>query len=412
MGVQADAGIVRLGRELRVGSSFNPEEPGVGGPSVCEWAQVHSRAPYLGKQDRLVAFISELSCEEIHRLHRTLRKQSVSKVAGKPMTSDRILVTGGTGFIGQHLVDQLLAEGAPVRVLTRRSRPLAENWTSVEIAVGDLRNASSLGAGVQGCGLVYHLAGELRDPAQLQATNIEGTQHLLTACQASPVERVVILSSVGVMGLRKPGPASEETACHPRNAYEKSKYAAEQLALAWSARTDIPVTVLRPTIVFGEGTRAYGDSMLSAIKAIQSGHFAIFDEKAIANYVYVGDVVAACRRAAHARATGVFIVSDSCLLTEFVAAVGDALGTPAPVRVVPLSIGYAVAFCMPALERLLPSSYPRLTVARVRALSNRTRYCSVQIGSALNWHPAFGYRLGLQRTVSWYRQSGLLGGES
>ena len=51
-------------------------------------------------------------------------------------------------------------------------------------------------------------------------------------------------------------------------------------------------------------------------------------------------------------------------------------------------------------------------VMRVRALSNRTRYCSVEIGSALNWHAAFGSRLGLQRTVSWYRHSGLLGGES
>lgn len=333
-------------------------------------------------------------------------------VAGMPMSSDRILVTGGTGFIGRHLIDQLIAEGASVRVLTRGSRPMAENWGSVEVAVGELRNASSLRSAVQGCGFVYHLAGELRDPAQFQAANIEGTQHLLTACEASPVEGVVILSSVGVMGVRKPGVANEATACHPRNAYEKSKYAAEHLALAWSGRTDIPVTVLRPTIVFGEGTRAYDDSMLSWVKAIQSGHVVIFDEKATANYVYVGDVVAACRRAADARAKGVFVVSDSCLLTEFVAAAGDALGTPAPVRVVPLSIGYAVAFCMPALGRLLPSNFPRLTVARVRALSNRTRYCSAQIGNVLNWYPAFGYRRGLQRTVSWYRQSGLLGGES
>ena len=186
------------------------------------------------------------------------------------MSSSRILVTGGTGFIGRHLVDQLVAEGASVRVLTRGSSRLAENWRGVEIEVGDLRNGSSLRAPVQGCRVVYHLAGELREPAQFQATNTEGTQHLLEACQASPVESVVILSSVGVMGVRKPGPANEATACHPRNAYEKSKYAAEQLALAWSARTDIPVTVLRPTIVFGEGTRAYGDSMLSMMMAIQS----------------------------------------------------------------------------------------------------------------------------------------------
>ncbi|MHB8654748.1 MAG: NAD-dependent epimerase/dehydratase family protein [Terriglobia bacterium] len=328
------------------------------------------------------------------------------------MTSNRILVTGGTGFIGQHLVDQLLAEGASVRVLTRGSRPLAKKWANVEIVAGDLRSASTLGAAVQGCRIVYHLAGELRDPTHFQATNIEGTKRLLAACQASLVEEVIILSSVGVMGVRKPGSANENTSCRPRSTYERSKYAAEQLALAWSARTDIPVAVLRPTTVFGEGARPYGDSVLSWMKAIQSGHYVNFDEKAIANYVYVGDVVAACLRAAHSRAKGVFIISDSCLLTEFVAAIAGALGIAAPTRVVPLPLGYAVAFCMQALGRLLPNNFPRLTVARVRALSSRTRYISAQVESALNWHPEIGYRVGLERTVSWYRQSGLLGGAS
>lgn len=328
------------------------------------------------------------------------------------MTSNRILVTGGTGFIGQHLVDKLLAEGASVRVLTRGSRSLAKKWANVEITAGDLRSASSLGVAVQGCRIVCHLAGELRDPVHFQATNVEGTKHLLAACQSSLVEEVIIQSSVGVMGVRKPGSANENTTCHPRNPYEKSKYAAEQLALAWSTRTNIPVTVLRPTTVFGEGTRAYGDSMLSWMKAIQSGHYVNFDEKAIANYVYVGDVVAACLRAAHSRAKGVFIISDSCLLTEFVAAVAGALGIATPTRVVPLPLGYAVAFCMQALGRLLPSNFPRLTVGRVKALSSRTRYCSTQVENALKWHPEIGYRVGLERTVSWYRQSGLLGGAS
>jgi nucleoside-diphosphate-sugar epimerase len=317
-------------------------------------------------------------------------------------------VTGATGFIGQHLVNRLLAADVPVRILTRGTRTLPESWNSrVQVTLGDLTDSSLLSSAVAGCDLVYHLAGEFRDPARIHATNVQGTQNLLAACKDT-VRQVVHLSSVGVMGVRKPGQVDETVPCHPQDAYEQSKYTAEQNVLDWSNQTGTPVTVLRPTIVFGEGRRAEGDSMLSWLRTIQSGRFVFFGKHAVANYVYVGDVVAACLGAEQTQATGVFIIADACSLTEFVSAAAQALGVPAPTRVLPLPMAYAAAILLQVIGLLMRRGSLPLNVKRVRALSNRTCFQSNRATTLLGWQPKVGYRMGLQHTVNWYRQTGQL----
>ncbi len=292
-----------------------------------------------------------------------------------------------------------------MRILTRGTHPLPGIWTGrIEIVQGDLTHPHTLPKALAGCTLVYHLAGELRDPARMNATNVEGTRHLLAACQAVGVSQIVQLSSVGVIGLRRSGPVDETAPCQPQNRYEQSKHAAEQMVLAWAAQTAIPVTVLRPTIVFGERPPSQSDGLLAWLRAIQSGRFIFLDRQAVANYVYVGDVVAACFRAAQRRVTGVFIVADACRLTEFVMAATQALGAPPPRHNLPLPLAYTLAAGMQALGRLSGRHSP-LTIARVQALSNRTTFRSSRIQAELGWRPAIGYRVGLQRTVQWYRQT-------
>jgi nucleoside-diphosphate-sugar epimerase len=315
------------------------------------------------------------------------------------------LVTGATGFIGQHLIHQLLAEGATVRIFTRGNKTLPASWRNrVQVAQGDLTDSTVLSSAVGGCDSVYHLAGELRDAARMHATNVRGTQNLLAACRGV-VSHVVHLSSVGVMGARQPGVVDETALCHPQDAYEQSKYAAEQIALDWSGQTGTPVTVLRPTIVFGEGRLAGEDSMLSWLRTIQAGRFIFFDKRAVANYVYVGDVVAAGVCAAKTKASGVFIVADPCLLSEFVSAAAQALGVPAPARVIPLPVAYCAALVFEMVGLALRRKNLPLNLRRVRALSNRTRFYSERAATTLGWQPSVGYPTGLQRTVNWYRQT-------
>jgi len=321
------------------------------------------------------------------------------------MQSHRVLVTGATGFIGRHVVEQLLHTGKAVRILTRGSRIIPESWSGrVEITAGELNHPASLKRAVLGCQIVFHLAAELRNPAKMASVNAEGTRLLLKVCSEAGVHALVQLSSVGVMGASRPGDVDEYEPCRPLNPYEKSKYAAEKLVQAWSKHPGNRVVIIRPTNVFGDGPRGGQDSMLSWLRAVQKRKFVFFDRHAVSNYVYVKDVAEACCLAASSTRSGIFIVNDPCKLVDFVSAAAEVLGVPVPRFRIPLPIAIASALAFQGAAYLMRRRSP-LTISRVRALSVRTRYLPDRIKTAVGWHPAVGYRLGLQHTVNWYRQT-------
>jgi nucleoside-diphosphate-sugar epimerase len=324
------------------------------------------------------------------------------------VTQRRVLVTGATGLVGRALVASLLDDGRAVRILTRGSRALPPAWAGrVEVCHGDLIRPDTLAAAVDGCGSLYHLAGELRDEARVQAVNADGTRHLLDAARQADLSHVVHMSSVGVMGIDRPGPVDEHTEGTPHTAYERSKREGERLAQAWGAATGVPVAVLRPTIVFGVRDGDGPDSFLALLRAIASGRFLFVGRNAVANYVYVDDVVAAARAAAARGASGTLIVADPAPLTGFVAAAAEALGVPPPRRVLPRPLASVIAVGLEALGAIAGRPVP-LTRARVRALSTRTAFRSARIDAVLGWRPAVGYREGLRRTVDGYRRAGQL----
>ena len=319
----------------------------------------------------------------------------------------RVLVTGATGLLGRALVTSLLASGVPVRVLTRGTRPLPADWGDrVEVRAGDLTRAETLAAALDGCGAVQHLAGELRDEARVEAVNTAGTRHLLEAAGRAGIEHVVHMSSVGVMGIEAPGVADEDSDGAPRSPYERSKKAAEEVVAEWTARTGVPVTVLRPTIVFGAREGSGPDSFLALLRAIASGRFMFVGRSAVANYVYVEDVAAAARLAGERRARGTFIVADPAPLDAFVAAAAEALGVAAPRRRLPRPVAFGMAAALEAAGAILGRPAP-LTRARVRALATGTRFQSSRIHE-LGWAPRVGYPEGLRRTVAAYRAAGKL----
>lgn len=317
-----------------------------------------------------------------------------------------VLVTGGTGFIGLRLVAALSQAGVGVRVLSRSGdRPGA--WPAhVELVRGDITDPESLAAAVAGCTSVAHLAGEWRVPSRFWSINAEGTKNVLNVARQAGIAHLLHMSSVGVMGGRRAGRIDETEPCHPVNDYERSKLEAERLAVRWSGDTGTCVTVLRPTIVFGP--RPGGpDSLLALLRAIRARRFVYFDERATANYVYVDDVVDACCRALEARTPGLFIVADPCRLTEFVGTAAECLQVPKPSIRVPLPIAYTAAAALQAVGRLARRESP-LTVARVRALSNRTWFESADIRNAMGWTPTIGWAGGLARTIDAYRAAGRL----
>ncbi|MHB9075123.1 MAG: hopanoid-associated sugar epimerase [Desulfobaccales bacterium] len=170
----------------------------------------------------------------------------------------KTLVTGGTGFVGRAVVEELLAAGRTVRVLARNPDHPALAGLAVEIAVGDLRDPESLTRALTDCTRLFHVAADYRlwvpDPATMYASNVDGTRQLLTAAAAQGLERVVYTSTVGTLG--NPGngtPGTEDTRVHLEDMvghYKRSKFLAEAVALDF-ARQGLPLVVVNPSTPVG-----------------------------------------------------------------------------------------------------------------------------------------------------------------
>ena len=202
-----------------------------------------------------------------------------------------ILVTGGTGYIGRHLVNALVGRSTPVRVLVRDSTRASILPTDAAIVSGSLGDPGSLDRAVTGIRAVVHLAAvtSATEPNEraLLATNVEGTAALAKAAQAAGVEHVVYVSSAGVYGIRGTlDPITERDPPDPNTVYQRAKLAGEEAVQAHAASW----TVLRPSDVFGAArpqTATFLNSVSGRRRWLHTG------ATTLENPAYVHDVVAA-----------------------------------------------------------------------------------------------------------------------
>jgi len=175
--------------------------------------------------------------------------------------ADTYLVTGGGGFIGSHVVDELLARGHQVKVLdnfsTGRRQNIAHFAGDVELVEGDVRSYERANTAVGGVDVVIHLAAlpsvprSVQDPLTTTEVNVTGTLNVLLAARDRDVHRVVMASSSSVYGANNFLPKHEELVPHPISPYGVSKLAAEQFAMAFNAVYGLETVALRYFNVFG-----------------------------------------------------------------------------------------------------------------------------------------------------------------
>jgi uncharacterized protein YbjT (DUF2867 family) len=155
----------------------------------------------------------------------------------------KVLVTGGTGFIGPKVVHELRAHGHPVRVLARREQKVLD----AEVVIGDVTDAASLRAAVEGCTHVVHLVAILRGkPDQFEQTMTQGTKNLVSAAKDAGIERFVLMSALGT-----------GDAALANTPYFKAKAAMEAEVIG----SGIDYTIFRPSFVFGRGAGALSTFM-------------------------------------------------------------------------------------------------------------------------------------------------------
>ncbi len=193
-----------------------------------------------------------------------------------------MLVTGGEGFIGSHLVERLLRDGATVRVLPYYNAFGRWGWLDaidgaddVEIVPGDVRDADRVMNAVEGCDVVFHLAALIGIPYSYEApesyvqTNVTGTYNVANACRRHGVARMVHTSTSEVYGTALRVPIGEDHPLQPQSPYSASKIGGDMMALSFYNAFELPVAVVRPFNTYGprQSTRAVIPTILAQLLA-------------------------------------------------------------------------------------------------------------------------------------------------
>jgi len=310
----------------------------------------------------------------------------------------RVLVTGGAGFIGSHLVEALLLQGERVRVLddlsTGRREHLAAvaGHPSLELVVGDLLDPERLRSEVQGVGVVFHQAAvrsvprSVEDPWAAHEVNATGTLRLLLAAREAGVRRVVYASSSSVYGHQETLPLHEEFRPAPLSPYAVSKLAGEHYCRVFAALYGLETVGLRYFNVFGprqDPASRYAAVIPRFITAALRGEPLEVhgDGKQTRDFTYVSNVVEANLRAATAPGVSgaVFNVAggERHSVLDLVRAFEELLGRELPVAHTPPRPG---------------------DVRDTQADVTRAR-------EALGLVPTVGFRDGLRRTLAAFQAS-------
>ncbi len=325
------------------------------------------------------------------------------------------VVTGGTGFLGSHLVRLLQQRGLTVRVLLRPGTPASAVPAGLESRVGDIRDVQALREAFAGASTVFHLAG-LTAPYgprhRYLEINVGGTEAVIEACLASNVDRLVYVSSMVVLGIECDRRGLTEDAPYATAfvaPYEESKVKAEQLVRHRAQETGLSTVVLRPGMGWGPRDRV----MLPAlIRALESPFFfMVGNGRNTLDLSYAGNIAHALWLAAtRAEAVGmVYNVADGFSITcrEYLGSLAKALGLPVPRRRLPrVLVQFLMRVALPPEPE--PKDVTRPShghLLRMCALFRDSEPDTSKIRKELGYAPPVDFATGVSETVAWYRSA-------
>lgn len=325
-------------------------------------------------------------------------------------------VTGGTGFVGAHVVRALLRRGRTVRCLVRSSSRLGNlEGLPVEVVPGDVTDPASLSRAMAGARTVFHCAADYRlsarDPREIYAANVEGTRNVLAAASEVGAQRVVYTSSVGALGLNRDGrPGNEETPVEPGSLighYKKSKHQAERVAGEWAAK-GLPVVIVNPSTPVGE-MDIKPTPTGQMIVDFMNGRMPAYVETGL-NLVDVRDVAEGHALAAEKGRVGekYILGNRDMTLKEIFDALSLLAGVPSPRVRLPHWIPIAAA-AVDTFASRLTGRQPRVPLEGARMSRHRMFFDAGKAVRELGL-PQTPVEEALGRAVAWFRENGYVRG--
>jgi nucleoside-diphosphate-sugar epimerase len=325
----------------------------------------------------------------------------------------KVLVTGATGFVGSHLVDQLIERGKSVRCLVRQSSKLRYlKHPNIELVYGGLDESTDWEAALADVDTIYHVAGTTfaRRAKDYFTVNHQGTEAVLAQAlkRRDEIKKFVHISSLAAVGPGPDGkPVNEDTLPSPITPYGRSKLLGEEAAHAVADL--LPVTIVRPPAVYGP--RDYG--IFEFFKAVKGGMFPMIgrNDKRV-SLVHVRDLADGIILAGESEVSAgrtYFISSEDDYSMR---AVADLIAALMRRRLrsfaIPRSVAYGVALAAEAGAALMRRP-PVINRDKVTDLSQTSWTCSIERArSELGYNPRMPLEEGLRETLEWYKAEGWL----
>jgi nucleoside-diphosphate-sugar epimerase len=322
-----------------------------------------------------------------------------------------ILVTGGNGFVGRHVVSALQERGESVRVLALPTEDTsALEARGMAVHRGDIREPDTLVTPMQGVDGVLHLAAMMdawRPIEHYHAVNVAGTQNVCRAALAAGVPRFVHMSSSSVYGMALGRPADERFPLAPfRDPYPITKAVGDMVVQRMIVEDHLPAVIIRPDQIFGPGDRLHFGRMADRLRAgkgvvVGSGDNAV-------PFVYVTDVVQGLLLALdQERGVGqAYNITNDRPLTQkqLLQAIAREIGTRPPRLHIPYHALYAAGYAAERLATLTPSRRrPPITRLGVAFFGTDNRYAIDKARRELGYAPRVDLHEGVRLAAAWDR---------
>lgn len=326
------------------------------------------------------------------------------------MTEQRkkIFITGASGFLGMHFIIDSFDYNFEIYALTREKQniKLSPDYKNVEILEGDINEIENFKPQLIQCDYFIHLAGEKSDEAKMEEINVGSMKKILQVLSSIPAIKMIYISSSGVYGIKNyPGNIlSEDGPCYPNSVYEKTKLAAENYLINYSANKSIRYIILRPSNVIGENDKSF--KLLNLMRSLKKGLFFYIDKNAIVNYVYVKYVTSVMIHFLNNDRFNneIYNVNSTLKLEEVIVVLKSELNVKTTIFILPYWLLYPFTF----LFDILPVKFQLLNSEKYFALTNKKRYSVDKLKLEFTVSEKATVIQGLKNLVSWYREKNML----